>query len=49
MARKKLEEVLAVNADDVSRLEFLGSGMECLSLLSAAAAEWFTRSSWHNR
>lgn len=29
--RKKLEEVLAVNADDVSRFEFLGSGMERVS------------------
>ena len=25
---KKLEEVLAINADDVSRFEFLGSGTE---------------------
>jgi hypothetical protein len=46
---KELKEVLTVNAGDVSRPEFLGSGIEGLSSLSAAAVEWFTRSSWHNR
>jgi len=29
--RKKLEEVLAVTADDVSRFKFLGSGIESCS------------------